>query len=179
MNNKSKIESLLFVSGNHFSSDKIAKILDIKKKEAEQLLIELEKEYKENDRGIQIAVIENKYQMVTHPKNSKLIEEFLNQEIIGELTKPQLETLTIVAYRGPISKVELEQIRGVNCSMILRNLMIRGLVENRAEDGLEKYLITHNFLKYLGLTNASDLSDYEKLNKDENLEDLLSGIENK
>ena len=171
---KSKIESLLFVSGNPFSSQKIAKLLDIKKEEAEKILLELQNEYKKEDRGIQIAAVEDKYQMVTNSENSKFVEKFLNQEVIGELTRPQLETLTIISYRGPILKLELEQIRGVNCSLILRNLMIRGLIENSAND---KYVITHDFLKYLGLTDVKNLPDYEKLNKDKNLEDLLNRVE--
>lgn len=170
MDFKSKIESLLFVSGNPFSSDKIAKLLNIKKQEAEKVLAELKKEYQNGNRGMQIAKIDDRYQMVTNPENSKLMETFLNQEVIGELTRPQLEALTIIAYRGPILKIELEQIRGVNCSLILRNLMIRGLVENIDD----KYIITHDFLKFLGLTDVKKLPDYEKLNKDKNLEDLLS-----
>ena len=174
MNTKSKIESLLFVSGNPFTLDKIAKFLDIKKGDAEEALKKLQTEYKDEKKGIQIAKIDNKYQMVTNPENSKLIEEFLNQEVIGELTKPQLEALTIIAYRGPILKIELEQIRGVNCSLILRNLMIRGLIEQKTnKDSLDKYIITHNFLKFLGLTDAKELPDYKKLNKDKKFVDLL------
>ena len=174
MNTKSKIESLLFVSGNPFTLDKNAKFLDIKKGDAEEALKKLQTEYKDEKKGIQIAKIDNKYQMVTNPENSKLIEEFLNQEVIGELTKPQLEALTIIAYRGPILKIELEQIRGVNCSLILRNLMIRGLIEQKTnKDSLDKYIITHNFLKFLGLTDAKELPDYKKLNKDKKFVDLL------
>ncbi|MFA5134087.1 MAG: SMC-Scp complex subunit ScpB [Patescibacteria group bacterium] len=169
MDLKSKIESLLFISGSPFSLEKIAKFVDAKKDEVETVLKELQEEYKTAGRGIHIAAIEGKYQMVTNPENSKLVEGFLKEEVIGELTRPQLETLTIVAYRGPISKIELEQIRGVNCSLILRNLLIRGLIEQK-EDA---YIITHDFLKYIGLTDTKDLPDYEKLNKDQNLQDLL------
>ncbi|MBU1179580.1 SMC-Scp complex subunit ScpB [Patescibacteria group bacterium] len=178
MSNKSQIESLLFVSGNPLGIEKIAKLLDIKKEEADEMLLELQSGYKKENRGIQIAAVEDKYQMVTNSENSKFVEKFLNQEVIGELTRPQLETLTIISYRGPISKIELEQIRGVNCSLILRNLMIRGLIESKTENGLEKYIITHEFLKFLGITGTKDLPDYEKLNKDKNLEELLNRMEN-
>ncbi|MBU4421690.1 SMC-Scp complex subunit ScpB [Candidatus Parcubacteria bacterium] len=177
MNIKSKIESLLFVSGAPFAIQKIVKLLGVKQEEAEKAVLELQKEYKNENRGVQIAVTADKYQIITNPDNSKLIEEFLNQEVIGELTRPQLEALTIIAYRGPISKTELEQIRGVNCSLILRNLMIRGLIEVKTDLGLEKYIITHEFLKFLGITNVNDLPDYEKLNKDKNLEELLNRVE--
>ena len=171
---KSKIESLLFASGNAFSLEKISSLVGIKKDEAGNLLDELKKDYENGKRGLRIAVVDNKYQMTTAPENAGLVQEFLKEEIIGELTRPQLETLTVIAYRGPIAKIELEQIRGVNCSLILRNLMIRGLVESKSgEDNLERYLITHDFLKYLGITDVKELPDYEKLNKDKNLTDLL------
>ncbi len=174
MNLKSKIESLLFVSGNPFSTERIAKILGVKKDEAEEELKNLKLAYDGADGGIKIAVIDDKYQMATNPECAGAVADFLKEEIIGELTRPQLETLTIVAYRGPISKFELEQIRGVNCSMILRNLLIRGLVEQKnGEGGMEKYSITHDFLKYLGLTETSKLPDFENLNADKNLQDLL------
>lgn len=174
MNLKSKIESLLFVSGNPFSSERIAKILGVKKDEAEQESKNLAAAYEAADGGMKIAVIDDKYQMVTNPECAAAVADFLKEEIIGELTRPQLETLTIVAYRGPISKFELEQIRGVNCSMILRNLLIRGLVEQKSSEGdMERFIITHDFLKYLGLTGTSELPDYEKLNADKNLQDLL------
>jgi len=174
MNLKSQIESLLFISGSPFPLEKIAKLVDAKKEDVEKAILELQEDYKIGEKGIRIASVDGKYQMVTNPENSKLVEGFLKEEVIGELTRPQLETLTIIAYRGPISKIELEQIRGVNCSLILRNLLIRGLVEQKSDkDGGEKYLITHDFLKFLGTTDTKELPDYEKLNRDKNLQDLL------
>lgn len=174
MNLKSQIESLLFISGQPFSAEKVGAILGIKKAAAEEELKELKEEYNNRQSGVVIAVIDNKYQMATSPDTSETVQKFLKEEVIGELTRPQLETLTIIAYRGPISKVELEQIRGVNCSLILRNLLIRGLAEQKTnKDGMETYLITHEFLRFLGLTETSGLPDYDKLNKDKNLQDLL------
>jgi segregation and condensation protein B len=174
MNLKSQIESLLFISGSPFAAEKIAKILEAKKEDVEKALADLQDDSKRENRGAQIAALDGKYQMVTNPENSKLVEGFLKEEVIGELTRPQLETLTIVAYRGPISKIELEQIRGVNCGLILRNLLIRGLIEQKAnKEGADGYLITHEFLRYLGITDTKDLPDYEKLNRDKNLQDLL------
>ena len=81
-----------------------------------------------------------------------------------ELTRPQLEALTTSAYCGPITKAELEQIRGVNCSLVLRNLKIRGLVNsNETKDGMEGFSITLNFLKFLGVSEIKSLPNYEKL----------------
>jgi len=71
--------------------------------------------------------------MTTAKESSEIVEKFLKEELTGEMTRPQLETLTIIAYRGPMTKMEIEQIRGVNCSLILRNLLMRGLVEAKLD----------------------------------------------
>lgn len=175
MNTKSLLESLLFISGRPMSIGKLAEILKADKNELAQPLEELMQEYNTQDKGVQIIKAGQSYQMVTSPQNSRLIKEYIKSEQTGELTKPSLETLTIIAYRGPITKAELEQIRGVNCSLILRNLMIKGLVE--AEEDKEKmatvYNITHDFLRFLGLNRVEELQDFVKLNSDENLRKLL------
>jgi len=139
--------------------------------EARAALAELAADYAE--RGIQILKIDDEYQMSTGPDNAKLIRDFVKDETTGELTRPSLETLTIIAYRGPITKAELEQIRGINCSLILRNLLIRGLVEAKG-DGGQKYNITFDFLRFLGVKSVVELPDYEKLSRDPNLEKFLS-----
>src|SRR3989338_3080090 len=110
--------------------------------------------------------------MVTSAENSQLVQDYIKEETTGELSRAALETLTIIAYRGPVSRAELEQIRGVNCAIILRHLLIRGLVE--ADQDRKKmqlvYNITFDFLKFLGLNQQSDLPDYAKLNSSESLE---------
>jgi segregation and condensation protein B len=95
------------------------------------------------------------------------------------LTQPSIETLTIIAYRGPISKAEIEKIRGVNCSLILRNLMIRGLVDFDIDknNGQELYNVTVDFLQYLGLNTVEDLPDYMRLHQLESLVDFLANKE--
>jgi len=85
-----------------------------------------------------------------------------------------LETLTIIAYRGPISKPIIEQIRGVNCSLILRNLLIRDLITGEERDNDVFYSVTPAFLQYLGLNSVKNLPDYEKLHSVENLEQFLA-----
>jgi len=180
MNLKNKIESILFVSGAPIDALKIAKLLNIKKEDALNAIEELSDDYKNNERGIQIAKVADKFQVVTSAQNAEEVGMFLRQEIIGELTKPQLETLTIIAYRCPIVKPELEQIRGVNCTIILRNLMIRGLIEeSELKDGMDTYIVTHDFLKFLGIVDVKELPDYEKLNANKNLNELLNSSEEK
>ena len=114
-------------------------------------------------------------QMVTAGYNAKLVKDFIKEETTGELTRAALETLTIVAYRGPITRAELEQIRGVNCAVILRHLLIRGLVESieNKKKMQTTYNVTFDFLRFLGLNQQSELPDYDKLNSSESLQRML------
>lgn len=175
MNLKTKIESLLFVALKPLSSQKIAEFLSAGKEEVEASLSELKKDLNENQRGIQLMQIDRKYQFSTAPEAGQIIRDYLADEQTGELTRPALETLTIIAYRGPVSKADLDVIRGVNCALILRNLMIKGLIESfeDKEKMMHYYQVTFDFLKYLGLAAVKELPDYDKLNQDENLQKLL------
>lgn len=180
MDIKKAIESLLFISHKPLTANEIAKAVDVDKKEAQELLEMIFNEYNERESGIKIIKLEDKYQMSTSGESSEVVSKFIKSEITGELTRPSLETLTIIAYRGPISKAELELIRGVNCGLILRNLLMRGLIESREDKSREitVYSITFDFLKFLGLEKIEDLPDFEKLNRNNNLEKLLTGLEN-
>lgn len=172
---KSKIESLLFVAGKSLSVKKLAEILDSKKENVEKCLEELKEEYKSRDGGIILLKNGDEYQFATSPKNSELVSQYLKEETEGELTRPQLETLSVIAYRGPITKPELEQIRGVNCSLILRNLLIRGLIEEEedAKSTEPRYKISFEFLRHLGVSNVEELPDYKKLSGSEILQNIL------
>lgn len=156
----------------------LARLLDVKKSEVEEALAKLQAKYRENkDGGMIIVKGADSYQMVTSPQNAALAAEFLKSDLSGELTEPSLETLTIIAYRGPITKAELEQIRGVNCSLILRNLQMRGLItreENKA--GLAYYEVTPEFIKYLGVASVQDLPDYDKLHQHATLNEVLESV---
>lgn len=175
---KNKIESLLFISHKPLAIGELAKLVGASKEEVDTAIKELMIDYIERRGGISINNIEDKYQMTSADENAELIGKFLNTEMTGELSRPSLETLTIIAYRGPISKVELELIRGVNCSMILRNLLMRGLIESREDKdkGVLVYQITFDFLKFLGVDSVLDLPDFERLSRSNNLEKLLQGL---
>lgn len=173
-NLKSQIESLLFISSRPLGLKELSQLTSAKVEEVERLIQELIREYKNRDSGLQIMQIGKNFQMSTAASNAKLVQNFLKDEMTGELTRPALETLTIIAYRGPISKSELEQIRGVNCSLILRNLMIKGLVEEvKEKNGEVYYNITFDFMRYLGISDVSELPDYEKLSKNEIFQKVL------
>lgn len=175
---KNKIESLLFISHKPLSVAELAKLVESDRSEVEASLESLREEYAQKAGGIELIRLEDKYQLATAAANSELTARFLKTEATGELTRPSLEALTIIAYRGPISKAELELIRGVNCSIILRNLLIRGLIEMRDDKvkATNVYQITVDFLKYLGISEVSQLPDYERLNRNNNLDKLLAGL---
>ena len=118
--------------------------------------------------------------MVSSPENASFVSEFIKDETTGELSRPSLETLTIIAYRGPVAKLDLDRIRGVNCSLILRNLLLRGLVEvyEDKERGESIYNVSFDFLRFLGVNKVSELSDYERLHSDNTIDNVLNKEEN-
>lgn len=121
----SRIESILFVASKPLTAKKIAKVLNISEESVLKELQDIRLKYNQPNSGIILLQNNNDWQMVSNPDNREAAENFLKAEVSGDLTRPQLETLTVISYCGPITKPELEQIRGVNCSLILRNLMLR------------------------------------------------------
>lgn len=172
---KNKLESLLLVAAKPLALKQLATLLSLEEGEVAKAIRELMAKYNQDNEGIHLAYNDKKVQFITNPKNAKFLQEYFKEELTGELTKPSLEALTIIAYRQPISKEELEQIRGVNCSLILRNLLIRGYIEAHEDRGglATVYSLTMDFLRHLGVNSVEELPDYEKLNSDENLQKLL------
>lgn len=169
MSLQSQIESILFVAIKPMPVKELADLTKAKTKEVEEALESLAAEYKNSERGLSLIKNNNQYQLTSAPENAALIQEFLKDETSGELSQPSLEALTVIAYRGPIGKLELEKIRGVNCSLIIRNLLLRGLIEekyNKVKDE-NYYTVTHDFIRFLGLGDISELPDYTKLRAEE------------
>lgn len=169
MDNTAKIETILFVAGKPLSIKKISKALAVDETIVCECLNNLRQKHNHPDSGIVVLENGEDWQMVSNPDNREVAEQFLKAEVSGELTRPQLETLTVISYCGPITKPELEQIRGVNCSLIIRNLMMRGLVkETDSPSGLlTTYEVTMEYLRHLGLERIQDLPDYDKLHNHE------------
>ena len=185
MNNqelKSNIESLLFIANRPIDKKEIAKNVGQKAKDLEEIFNELIEEYKKPDRGINIINNGQSLQMVTNPQNSEYVQKFLKTEVCQELTPASLETLSIIAYRGPLAKTDLEKIRGVNCSIILRHLLIKGLITEKVinkvltkDDNVQTnqeqidydnniYSVSLDFIKHLGINDVQELPDYKRLN---------------
>lgn len=171
----SKLESILFVANRPMGVKKLTEICDASREDMTAALDALAAKYNGEGSGIRLLRNGNDVQLSTAPDNSKMVQEFLKDETTGELSKPSLETLTIIAYRGPVSKAELEQIRGVNCSLILRNLLMRGLVEVQGEpyEPQSTFRVTMDFVRFLGVSSVEELPDYDKLRSHENIVRVL------
>ncbi len=142
------------------SFKKLASLLDIGQENLEPVLSQLDQEYKDQNRGWRLSMDKTEVQLVSNPENAELVEKVLKSELKEELTPAALETVAVVAYKGPIKKSEIDFIRGVNSAYTLRSLMIRGLISRKSEskDGrIFSYFITTDFLNYLGLRNISGL----------------------
>lgn len=161
----SKLESILFVASKSLAVKKITAALQAGEKETLAALENLRAKYNHAASGITILNNGDEWQMTASADNKDISENFLKAEVSGELTRPQLETLTVISYCGPITKPELEQIRGVNCSLILRNLMLRGLVKENEDSTalLPSYQVTMDYLRHLGLNSLTELPRYAEL----------------
>lgn len=179
-NLKSAVESLLFVSGEPAKLAKIAKICNVSKNEVADAIQELNRDYQKEARGFAIIQKEDAVQLATNPANAGFVGQLVSGEMNSELTRPALEVLSIIAYRGPITRVQIEAVRGVNCSYVLRNLLVKGLVERKEAADIRGYLyeISFDFLKTLGISSTKDLPDWEGLSKNEKIEELLNNNDN-
>jgi segregation and condensation protein B len=158
------LESLLFTAGRPLSAKELAKIVETDEETVKKALDQIMEAHKTS--GIILLKSGRQYQLATNSKYSTFVKNFLNTELREKLTDATVEVLAIIAYRQPISKAELEAIRGVNSQYSLRNLLMRGLVEKVANPGDARsfqYQTTTEFLQHLGLTSVADLPEFEKL----------------
>ncbi len=168
-----KLESLLFVSNKPLSAKVLAKYTGEKEELVIQALQELHE--KRKDSGIVLLIAGDEYQLATNSNNSDAVKTFLNADLRESLTDATVEVLAIIAYRQPISKAEIESIRGVNSQYSLRALLMRGLIEkipnpNDARGML--YSVTTEFMQHLGLTGINDLPEFDTLIQNIKLPDL-------
>lgn len=167
------IESILFVAGEPVTEKKLASVLGIEVPVLKDALENLKKRYQEDPQsGLALLFHKDQVTLTTKPEQAPLIEMLTKETLQESLTKTQLEVLAIIAYRGPISRPEIEAIRGVNCSFTLRNLLLRELIEREGNPSNLRgyvYTISPQFLMTLGLTSLEELPDYLQLREDEKL----------
>jgi len=156
-----QLEALLFMIGKKITYKELSKILDCKVADLKSLILELASYYQSNKRGIRIVTNSNSVELVSAPEHSKLVQKLRDYEQTT-ISNAKIETLSILAYNGPISKARLEQIRGVNCTIILRNLIIEELIDELDQGREVQYIVSTKFLKGLGLTSIQDLPQYQQ-----------------
>ena len=163
-----KLEALLFVYGEPLTYKKIAKILEVKEGEIKEAVKELAENLKDAGRGLQLTADNEKIQLATKANFAKLLEDVIKSELNEDLSPASLETLSIITYSAPISRAEIDYIRGVNSSFILRALLIRGLVDRETDPHRANafvYKPSFEFLKRLGLGRPQDLPEYTEFQK--------------
>lgn len=172
-NLKSKLESLLFVAEKPVSVKEFADVTGVMVSEIQTTLTEIGKEYEA--RGIRLVRKGEYFSFVSAPENAKEVSALLNEELRHDLSQAALETLAIVTYKQPLTRMEVEDIRGVNTDQIIRSLMIRGLI---AEVGRKEaigrpilYGTTMEFVQYFGLNTEESLPKIEELQLFETAQD--------
>ena len=163
---KKILEAILFVSSNSILLSDIAKIIDLSTANLTDLIKEMNKEYAVSH-GIRIMIHKNRVQLTTAPELSEKIEEFLGLEITTTLSRAALEALAIIAYKQPITRPQIDEIRGVNSDGVVRTLLSKGLIEELGRaDSIGKpilYGTTEDFMHYFGLESIIELPEISNL----------------
>lgn len=164
---ESQIEAILFWKAEPVSIKKLASILNKSENEIKEAMRSLDESLK--GRGIALIQWEDEITLGTTKEISSLIESLTKEELNKDLGKAGLETLSIILYQSPISRVNIDYIRGVNSQFILRNLLVRGLIErvdNPEDQRSFLYKPSLELFSYLGIKKITDLPDYALVKED-------------
>jgi len=166
MNIKQILESLLFVNEKPIAIKELAEVLAEDKKEIITALEELSAEYAERECGISIVKVAGGFQMCSHPDNSEWVKKMFREKNKQKLSGASLEAVAIIAYKQPITRTEIEAIRGVNSDGVVRHLLAWGLVKEAGRKEVPGrpflYITTRKFLEYFGLNSLKDLPCLEE-----------------
>lgn len=182
MNYKAIVEGLLFVVGDEgITVDELKKILETDNETLKQTLLELKKDYEKSDRGLRIVYLGNAFKLTTKEEHRKYYESLVTDTKNKALSTAALEVLAVIAYNEPITRLKIDEIRGVNSSQLVRRLLARGFIKICGkDDSIGKpnlYKTTDEFLDYFGLSSKKDLPEIinKEIEKDDN-EDLYDSI---
>lgn len=172
------LEGLLFISGDDgLSLKEIADILEIEKEKAKELIQNLYNELNDDKRGIALEYLGEKFKLTTKRCHKKYFEKLAKKEQESNLSQSALEVLSIIAYKGPISRVQIDKIRGVGSSYTIRKLVLKNLIEDcgRSEEAGRPilYKVTDQFLNYFGLGSTKDLPEIKETETIQDDKDLF------
>ena len=159
--NKAILEALLFASGEPLTIGAIAKATSLSEQNIREIIRELTADYRDRNSGIVIAEIADGYELATDPELAAWIRRMKNVHVSNKLSQPSIETLSIIAYKQPITKVEIDQLRGVNSDAAVKSLLDKRLIKiiGKKESPGRPFLYstTNEFLQYFGLKNLTEL----------------------
>ena len=175
MNLKAVIEGLLFVVGDDgLDLDEISKILEISKDETKELIKELQNDYQSSDRGIRIDFLGDKLKLTTKKEHNIYYQKLLTSDDNNTLSQAALETLAIIAYNQPITRVKVDELRGISNNHIIRKLVAKGLIKEGGRSNMPGrpilYETTSEFLDYFGLSSIDELPDMREFLEEEEKE---------
>lgn len=178
---KSAFESMMFTWGEPLDAKTAADVFDITKNEAYEYFKELQTEYEQEGRGIVIREVNGAFQFVTREENADYIERLCTPVKAKRLSQSALEVLAIVAYRQPVTKGEIEAIRGIKCDRVMEGLMNKNLVEavgrSEAVGRPVLYGTTDTFLKNFGFASIKELPEIDDIESAINVDVEADGAE--
>jgi len=161
----SMIESLLFVTGEPLDLNEIARIAGCSYEAAKVILDEMAENYQKPDRGIRLITMDGSYSLATKPENSSFVEELLGSSFRQSLSQAALETLSIIAYRQPVTRVVIDEVRGVKSERAINSLLEKKIIKEcgrlEAPGRPILYSTSEEFLKYFGLGSLKELPGIE------------------
>jgi len=166
MNKLGVLEGLLFVVGDEgLTLNQICDSLNIKEEEAKELLLNLKSTYETEERGIRISFLGNAFKLTTKSEHKEFYQKLLLNEETNTLSESALETVAIIAYHQPITRIEIDNLRGVATSHIIRKLVAKGLIKEVGKSPMpgrpNLYGTTKEFLDYFGISSLEELPKIE------------------
>lgn len=168
MDLESILESLLFASGEPKTVKELSSLLDEKEVVVEEALLKLQHFYESENRGLRLSNNLDQWLLAINPEALPFLNKLKKEVFEGNLSSVATETLAIVSYRGPISRAEINEIRGVDSSYILRQLLLRELIErfpNPRRANTFLYNLSFKFMRHLGVDSVKELPNYEELHQ--------------
>lgn len=168
MMNKAVLEGLLFVVGEDgLTLEQIEEVLEIEEDEVKNLIRELKKDYEDESRGLRIDFLGNRFKLTTKFEHREYYQKLIENPETNTLSQAALETLAIIAYNEPITRVQIDAIRGVGTTSIIRKLVAKGFIKESGRSELPGrpilYETTNEFLDYFGLSSVEDLPNIEDI----------------
>lgn len=176
------LEGILFVVGDEgITLTQLCDVMSINESDAKKILLELKRVYEADDRGLRISYLGDAFKLTTKKEHKEYYEKLVVNPVSNNLSQSALEVLAIIAYNQPITRLEIDELRGVNSTYVLRRLVAKGLIKEAGKSTLagrpNLYKTTKEFLDYFGLSTISDLPTYEKqVVEDSSETDLFNSI---